>query len=568
MRRTTLIVLVLLVLVPIIACDMGDFTGEPAATVPAVVIPDTTKVLPETTTQQLSSISEDGSVFVFSKITPELEAVKPGDVIVGDTSPVAPFGFLRRVTAVQESDDQVVVETIQATLEEAIEQGTIRVSRTLTPNDVRTGTERPGVALAALASLPELAQFVVEIENVVLADLDGDEGTTDDQVVANGRIAFEQGFDFELTIDDYQVRELTFTSTAKERAWLEISSQMELANIDEQVEIARYVLHPITVWVGWLPVVLTPVLTVNVALDGSVTMGLDTSVTQEVTLTAGLSYANGSWQPIGEFENEFEFVLPTISASCHAKGHAGPQLTILIYGVVGPSGEIDGYLEFEADIDRVPACQLYGGLEAKAGVELEIVGVAFAEFEATVIDYRVLLAECERGATETAAPTPFPATPTSVAPTCTPLPSTLVPWVAPISPIALDPAAPIPYGDAGLGTGTVVGRDLLSERDTGVWLWTTSGPLPAGLCGLSHEEFYDMTRSWMGIVIAEADDSGFFRMEGLPTGIPLLIHYKDWWIDGRLEAVFGVGFFMLEPGQVLDVGAITETSRLVSCLCE
>ncbi len=38
--------------------------------------------------------------------------------------------------------------------------------------------------------------------------------------------------------------------------------------------IAHFNFTPITVWVGWVPVVITPVLTVNVGLDGEVSVGI------------------------------------------------------------------------------------------------------------------------------------------------------------------------------------------------------------------------------------------------------------------------------------------------------
>jgi hypothetical protein len=71
------------------------------------IIPPTTKPLSADTTQYLSSISADGATFpacrqagTFSQMTPELSALAPSDVIVGDVSAVAPNGFLRKVTSV------------------------------------------------------------------------------------------------------------------------------------------------------------------------------------------------------------------------------------------------------------------------------------------------------------------------------------------------------------------------------------------------------------------------------------------------------------------------------------
>ena len=65
----------------------------------ATVIPDTTEVLPETTTQYLSEISGDGAVFTFTQSTPVLNALAPGDVMVSDATANVPYVFLRRVTA-------------------------------------------------------------------------------------------------------------------------------------------------------------------------------------------------------------------------------------------------------------------------------------------------------------------------------------------------------------------------------------------------------------------------------------------------------------------------------------
>ena len=46
------------------------------------IIPDTTVVLTEASTQYLVGVSPDGSVYTFSQINPELGQVQQGDVIV------------------------------------------------------------------------------------------------------------------------------------------------------------------------------------------------------------------------------------------------------------------------------------------------------------------------------------------------------------------------------------------------------------------------------------------------------------------------------------------------------
>ena len=142
------------------------------------------------------------------------------------------------------------------------------------------------------------------------------------------------------------------------------------------------------------PVVIVPVLTVNVGLDGSVHVGVSTGVTQEATLTAGVNY-DGNWNPVSVFSNTFEFRPPTLSASLDFKGYAGAELALMLYGIAGAYADTNAYLQLEADINITPWWKLYGGLEVLGGVQIEILSHTLADYEVTLIDYRVLLAQAE-----------------------------------------------------------------------------------------------------------------------------------------------------------------------------
>ena len=391
----------------------------------AAIIPDTTKVLSGITIDKLVSISDDGSVYTFSETTPELQALAAGDVIAGDAWEQTPFGFLRKVTGVTVAGQQVVVSTDQARLEDAIEQGVVHASQELTPGDVRAGTKLPGVALASAGPglSPSANAFVVELDDVVLLDLDGNLETTDDQVRANGQLSFQPRFDFDLRMRGFRIERLSAISGATERVDLDITAKIQLLDAHEEVQVAYYLLQPITVWVGWLPVVFTPVLTVDVGLDGSAVVGFDVAVAQEANLDVGLVYANGGWSPVSEFTNDFDFTPPTITANCRARGYAGLQLAILIYGVGGPQGQLDGFLELDADVNRDPWWELYGGLGATVGVRFEVLGYRLADYEKRVLEQRFPLSQGGARPTEmppTEVPPPTVAPPTTVAPTPTP----------------------------------------------------------------------------------------------------------------------------------------------------
>ena len=363
------------------------------------IIPETTNVLTEDTIEHLSSISGDGSIFTFDEITPELGAVEAGEIIVSEASQIAPSGFLRKVSSVTSTNGLIIIATQPATLEETIQQGALHISRHLTPSDIETSMSRDGVTLQTRAITGIDDSFFIEINDVVLYDGDGNPATTSDQIKVNGSIEIASDFDFSLEIRDWKLEELTMIHSTTETAQLEFVTEIEVSLIEKEAELARYYLTPIPVLVGIVPVVFQPVLTVSVGIDGDVHVGVTTSVTQEVTLAAGLKYEDNAWNPVNDFSNIFSLNPPTLSTSLDMKGYAGTQVALLLYGITGPYVEVNAFLKLEADIFATPWWELYGGLEVPAGVKMEIFSHTIADYETIIISYQIPLAQANQANT-------------------------------------------------------------------------------------------------------------------------------------------------------------------------
>lgn len=365
-----------------------------------VIIPTTTKVLDQSTMQNLSDVSGDGSTFTFDQSTPQLASLSSGDVIVAGITNFTPDGALRKVTGVSEIGNETVVYTAQATLVDAIEKGTIELTKTLTPNDISSASAlKRGVTLIVKKlQTPETQApdgFYVDIKDVVLYDEDGNLGTTYDQIKANGSISINPSFNFNVEIEDSQLKQLSFINTTTESARLELKAEIEILDIHRKEEVVLYKFKPIIIWIEFVPVWITPVLTVIVGLDGEVSSGITTSVSQDATLTAGLTYDNGTLSPIIDLTaSNFQFdSLSLFKAECSVKGFIGPQLSLLIYGVIGPYAEIDGYLELVADLLSSPWWELYGGIDASIGVKFKIFNYVLIDYDYTINIYNVLLAQ-------------------------------------------------------------------------------------------------------------------------------------------------------------------------------
>ena len=195
-------------------------------------------------------------------------------------------------------------------------------------------------------------------------------------------------------MQDGQVKEILATVGMREKAQIKVESKVALVSLSKEKELARYWLSPIVATVGFVPIVITPMVAFVVGVDGEVSIAVAMKVTSAATLTGGARYAGGAWSPVAESTRDFQFEPPTVSAGGSLKGYAGPRVMALLYGVVGPEFKIDGYAKLEADLFAKPWWTLYGGLKVSAAVRTEILGIAVAGFEyPDVIDVKISLAQ-------------------------------------------------------------------------------------------------------------------------------------------------------------------------------
>jgi hypothetical protein len=357
----------------------------------APIIPETTKVIPSTTSQYLSSVSGDGTVYTFSQMTQELSELAPGQIMVSDGGPAAPQGYLKKVVSISESGGQVIVQTEPVGIEEAIQQGEVSVSQALTPNAKQAvfakGVEPVDVPAAA-------GGFSLQLNNVVLYDADGNENTTGDQINANGLVSLAPIFNFKLKVENYQLKEFYYSMTTNQTSQLRIASKVFVTVRAEKI-LATYPMGPLFLTIGPVPVTVYPVLTLVAGVDGSISANVSTGITQKLVQTSGLKYENNSWSPIRQFSSQFNFDQFTFNQpdGFDIKGYIGVKLKILLYDSVGPDISLKAYLKLEVKPLETPWWKLYGGVEVSAGISIGIFSHVIAGFNAVVIDYRVLIAQ-------------------------------------------------------------------------------------------------------------------------------------------------------------------------------
>gem|GEM_PF-1489462 len=165
-----------------------------------------------------------------------------------------------------------------------------------------------------------------------------------------------------------------------------------------------------------LPIV--PVLELKVGNDnGSITAGFSTTVSSTTTVTASIQYANGQWTQVGNTSPTFTDNWSGINLALNSniKVYAGPEFSLMAYGIAGVEGQVHGFLEFDQNLSD---WQLLGGFDALLGVKL----VFLKTYEYQTNPWTIY--ETQLAPSSTPSPTPTSSTPSpNPSPTPTPSPS-------------------------------------------------------------------------------------------------------------------------------------------------
>lgn len=375
----------LVVLAALVACGQGTQTPPPEEPLEPIVRQETL-VLGTAARAALAEVRADGTLVFTGAGAPDLE---PGSVVVTEPTTAAPFGLLRRVVAVSRDGAELVAATEQATLADALAQGSLTAEMELGPDDVLTATAlvegvmvhtgSPGQGSAALEDGIGLTL------DRVLWDEDGDDKTKDDQVVFVGEIRFKPKFKMDLDIDcggflctDPDL-DFMFQLGMEEVARIGVTGEGKPGlSFEEKVPLATFDFGPQTFFVGPVPVVVTPKLVIELRFDGSLGVRVSYVASQTLTAVVGAKYDDG-WHDISELDNDLSAgpvdAANVIQVEANARALGAVRGELMLYGVVGPTLEVSPWVRFDLRYPRDPVWRLVAGLTGNVGVRIDVLGI-------------------------------------------------------------------------------------------------------------------------------------------------------------------------------------------------
>ncbi|MCI5189377.1 MAG: DUF1566 domain-containing protein, partial [Candidatus Electrothrix sp. AS4_5] len=338
-----------------------------------------------------------------AELIAEMAAANVDEFVVGDDG----GGFLRRITAINQiSSTYYQLETVEASLDEVIAQGTGHMFKQMTNGDLEGYTESAALGQQAMvaqtafvglegASLKVSDQsddttFTIMLGEQSSADAlgtqaasnfptikvelfkDDDTGTS---LSASGQIdldiSLDTGFDFGWFAE---LEYFKFIVKVDAKQTVELTASGELKRFDfVEKKIGTLKFAPILVQVGVLPVWVTPQVDVFLFAEGSIKAEAKFGMTFSQKAEGGILYnKNKGFSSHRKFTFDKKVNPPTIGLNASLQGGLKASPGLLIYSAIGPVMPLKAYVELAASGSTViyNTCQdvivkLSAGFDAK-----------------------------------------------------------------------------------------------------------------------------------------------------------------------------------------------------------
>jgi hypothetical protein len=213
-------------------------------------------------------------------------------------------------------------------------------------------------------------------------------------LIATGSLVMNLSLDFDLSIGFFSLKNMRLVLHGAENASLHLQSLNKASGADEYT-IGTFQLQPLRILVAGFPIIVQPTIVLAVGVDGSVSASMTAGVNQSASLSGGVKYENGELSPVKEFNHDFWYQEPSISAQMEARAYASAGLELAFYSInpLNPELALTVRAGPKIQADESLCWVLKGFLEVDLAARLRFVSHDLAEIGTTLFSTEKLLAQ-------------------------------------------------------------------------------------------------------------------------------------------------------------------------------
>lgn len=336
-------------------------------------------------------VAVDSTSITFNNDSLVAKGIKVGSILVSEMTALAEYGYLRKVISISNVGGKIVCQTETASLVEAIENGSIRFKKTFTNADILT-IDSSGVDISAQQKKSRGASFKFDFDQIVY-DEDNDISTKNDQIKLKGDIEIKPEFEFEMDIENHELKNLLVKMNLKNTNNLKTEAKLSLPNLKEEKLLYTFQLAPFHI-IGPLGIPI-PIakqwIAIVIGVDGKIHTKLTIGAENVNTCSVGLKYENGVLNPISSTSNNLTFKNGDFEGKANLEGWLQVRYEIRPYGLkqsriyLGAKGSI----EADATISNNDLiAKLEWGVNVSAKAQLQIFSKTLLDYEQSFFDQK------------------------------------------------------------------------------------------------------------------------------------------------------------------------------------
>lgn len=352
--------------IALVSCKKNPKTDN--SNPPLIELGPSTLIIDNATAQTIQSI--DSTHIIFDGNTEQLQRLASGNIIVSAAMSNAPSGFLRKISNIVKNGTLFTLLTTEAPLTEAFKNLHI---------DFTTPT----------------SSFTIAPPDVILYDVDGNNGTTNDQVKVKVNSGLSPKFHIKVDITNFNLDYAKIDGNFEGTLSTSITAGGSIGSVSKEINIYS---QPIGVFtIPGTPIVIVASLRVSLGASGSINIEVVASDNKTSNINTFIEYQNGNWDKGFTRTMENQFTFSGLVGNANAKVYIEPAIDFKLWGSNWAKGSIisQGYLKASGQILPTPDCELKAGISAGAEANLKFFGWTFtAASYPDIFDYSKILYTC------------------------------------------------------------------------------------------------------------------------------------------------------------------------------
>lgn len=340
-------------------CKRGEFVW--GMKIGDIVYSGNVVLLGDEELKSLMEVTVNG--LVFSDKTGQLDKIAVKSILVMGLSEKTPYGLLRRVTNIQASGAGLVITTEDASLADAVKEGSIKFHASLLEKNFSLKSISPGVMVrGATKSFDGLA---VTLDNMVVYENGAN------RVSFSGSVGISPEIDITIVIVDNEITQMHLAATLNKIDEVTVTSNSAFSGQEENIA-AEFTHHPIVID----SLVFVPEVTITCGFNGTALCPVVTGVRQDRQIISQIEYKNNRWAdgPFTHSEN-YDYMNPQITDNSDLKIFSGPDLIIKIFGIPVQEIKSAGFFSLVANKGFSPFWKLSVGNSGQNTIMGELLGV-------------------------------------------------------------------------------------------------------------------------------------------------------------------------------------------------